>query len=270
MLFVKLGTLVGLAIILIGCASKPSGQLEEYADPIGGAIVTENPTMYSESLECLGWQFAETGISPYFAVGHIADATNTRNAAEGGSITEGASLMLMSALEKTQLAQVERVDMTIAKDEFRFAMDQLLGDPDDAKFKQLIAGRVRSADYYIVGGITELNFNIRSNSGELKIPEVGIGARYAVANIALDLRLVRTETLEIQRVVSMQKQIVGREYRAGIFDFLGSRFTVGLLNDKRAEPLQLGVRTVIERALIDLVSPLYKIDPALCLGAEIT
>jgi curli biogenesis system outer membrane secretion channel CsgG len=257
--------LLPLLFLLAGCATQVT-ESGNYADPIGSSIVTENPTIYSESLDCLGEAYRSRGLQSIYAVGYISDSTNTRTVTEGGSITEGASLMLISALSKAGLSQVERFDMRIAQDEVGFARDQLLGHPRDDEFKKLLAGSIRSADYYIVGGISELNFNIRSNVGELKIPEVGIGGRYAVINIALDLRLVETESLVIKRVVSMQKQIIGREFRAGFFDFLGSRFTVGLFNDKSAEPIQLGVRTVIERALIDLVSPLYEVDPSQCLS----
>jgi curli biogenesis system outer membrane secretion channel CsgG len=41
-----------------------------------------------------------------------------------------------------------------------------------------------------------------------------------VMNIALDLRLVNTRTLEVVDVVAYQKQVVGREVSLGVFDFL--------------------------------------------------
>jgi holdfast attachment protein HfaB len=45
-------------------------------------------------------------------------------------------------------------------------------------------------------------------------------ARMFVMNIAMDLRLVNTRTLEVVDVISYQKQIVGREVGLGLFDFL--------------------------------------------------
>ena len=42
-----------------------------------------------------------------------------------------------------------------------------------------------------------------------------------VMNVAIDLRLVQTTTLEVVDVISYQKQIIGREVSAGVFDFLG-------------------------------------------------
>ncbi len=257
---------LGLMLSLGACATLPPsvGDSGNYVDPIGGSFVTDNPTIYTGTLTCLAEGYAQKP-DLRIAVGRITDSTNTTTATDGGFITDGASLMLISALAKAGVSQVERYDMQVAKDDIKYAMDKLLGHPGEEKFKKLVAGRVRSADYYIVGGISELNFNIRANSGEIKISELGIGMRYAVLNIAMDLRLVHTETLEIERVVSMQKQILGREFKGGLFDFIGSTFTVALLDSKSAEPVQLGVRTVIERAVIDLVSPLYGVDPQPCL-----
>ena len=47
-----------------------------------------------------------------------------------------------------------------------------------------------------------------------------INGRIFVMNVAIDLRMVQTTTLEVVDVVSYQKQIVGREVSAGVFDFL--------------------------------------------------
>ena len=53
-------------------------------------------------------------------------------------------------------------------------------------------------------------------------------------NIAIDLRLVQTTTLEVVDVVSYQKQIIGREISAGVFDFLnGNVFDISA-GDRRA------------------------------------
>ena len=82
------------------------------------------------------------------------------------------------------------------------------------------------SDYYFVGGITELNYNIRSagvdaQGGHTDARDgVGnVGGRLYVMNIALDFRLIDTRTLEVVDVISYQKQIIGREVRAGVFSF---------------------------------------------------
>lgn len=83
-------------------------------------------------------------------------------------------------------------------------------------------------------------------------------------NVGLDLRLVDTKTLEVVDVISYQKQIVGREIRAGVFDMLGGYiFDVGA-GQSALEPIQLGVRSVIERAVLEMVSKLYATSPQNC------
>jgi len=252
-------------VSLSACVSNPEVNSKgNYSEPIGYSRVTDNPTIYSKALQCLGNKIdKQKELS--LAVGTVHDLTNTKSLSEGGMVTAGASLMVMSALSKAKIKLVERINMQVAKDEMRYAMDKILGNPKEDGYKALHAGRVKSSDYYITGGITELNFNIQTNKGELKIPEIGFGKRYAVMNIAIDMRLVSTETLEIENIVSLQKQIIGKEKKAGFFDFIGSSFTVALYNNKQTEPIQLGVRTIIERAVIDLITPLYQLDPSSCI-----
>jgi len=58
-------------------------------------------------------------------------------------------------------------------------------------------------------------------------------------------------------VISYQKQIIGRELSTGVFDFLnGNIFDVGV-GGRAQEPIQLAVRSVIERAVLEMSSNLY-------------
>ena len=119
------------------------------------------------------------------------------------------------------------------------------------------------SDFYLVGGITELNFNIRSNGvdaqgGRQDLTRVGVltGKSY-VMNVGLDLRLVETRTLEVVDVISYQKQIVGKEIGAGIFSFLGDQAINVSAGTGALEPIQLAVRTVVERAVVEMMANLY-------------
>ncbi len=130
------------------------------------------------------------------------------------------------------------------------------------------------SDFYLVGGITELNFNIRSSgldadggkasTGGVKAQ---IGARLFIMNVGLDMRLVNTRTLEVVDVVSYQKQIVGREISAGVFDILnGNTFDISA-GEGGLEPLQLGVRALIERGVLEMMANLYGAPgPQICLN----
>jgi curli production assembly/transport component CsgG/holdfast attachment protein HfaB len=85
-----------------------------------------------------------------------------------------------------------------------------------------------------------------------------------VMNIGLDLRLVNSRTLEVVDYVSYQKQIVGREIKAGVFDFFGGNlFSLGV-GSSAQEPIQLAVRAVVERAVLKLLVPLYGVNPTDC------
>jgi curli production assembly/transport component CsgG/holdfast attachment protein HfaB len=102
----------------------------------------------------------------------------------------------------------------------------LIGQEGDENVRRIYAGQMPGSDYYFVGGITELNYNIRSmgvdaQGGHTDARDgVGnIGGRLYVMNIALDFRVINTRTLEVVDVISYQKQIIGREVRAGVFSF---------------------------------------------------
>jgi curli production assembly/transport component CsgG/holdfast attachment protein HfaB len=85
-------------------------------------------------------------------------------------------------------------------------------------------------------------------------------------NIGLDLRLVDTRTLQVVDVISYQKQIIGRQVGIGVFDVLGGNVYNISAGEGALEPIQLGVRSVIERATLEMMSNLYGAPgPEMCL-----
>jgi len=85
-------------------------------------------------------------------------------------------------------------------------------------------------------------------------------------NVALDLRLVDTRTLEVVDVISYQKQIVGREVKAGVFDILNGNIFDISAGQGAQEPMQLAVRAEIERATLEFMANLYGVSgPEVCL-----
>jgi len=277
-------TTASLAVLLGGCVSPVAGPDGRYAAPIGNAPVTANPTPYSAALVCLG-DYARTHNlpSPRIAVGRIADYTGKEEAEGGRKITQGASLMAISALAKAGARLVERYDTSVSELELKYANNRLVTDVDGPvpegapiPYRRITAGQVPGSDFYLVGGITELNFNIRSagvdaNAGEVATTGMkgGIRGRVYVMNIGLDLRLVETRSLEVVDVVSYQKQIVGREISAGVFDFWnGNVFDVSA-GEGGLEPIQLAVRAVVERGVLEMMANLYGArGPEVCLDAR--
>jgi curli biogenesis system outer membrane secretion channel CsgG len=267
--------------VLAGCVSTSAGPSGQYATPIGNAPVTSNPTPYSTALYCLADYARRYNLpSPRMAVGRISDYTGSISSDGGRQITQGASLMANTALAKAGARIVERYDTSVSELELRYANNKLISDdqpnggPQDAAYRRILAGQVPGSDFYVVGGITEVNYNIRSGGFDIAGGEVqdngGSGmltGKVFVMNVAIDLRLVQTTTLEVVDVVSYQKQIVGREVSAGVFDFLnGNVFDISA-GTSGLEPVQLAVRALVERATVEFMANLYGAPgPEVCLN----
>ncbi|MBL4616736.1 MAG: holdfast anchoring protein HfaB [Robiginitomaculum sp.] len=267
------------AIIMVGvfllsaCASPTAGRNGLYAQPAGGAPVTANPTPYSAALSCLGGYSRSSGASiPRIAVGRIIDYTGKQEVEGGAKITQGASLMAISAFAKAGVRLVERYDTSVSELELKYANNKLISD-GGAGYRKIKAGSVSGSDFYVVGGITELNFNIASSgidayggSVNVKEPKGLFKASTYVMNIGLDLRLVDTRSLEVVDVISYQKQIIGYEVGAGIFAFFNNANIIDInAGSKALEPMQLAVRSTIERAVLEMTANLYGVSgPSVC------
>jgi len=269
----KLRTLLAAAVSALSvtaCATSTPGSDGLYATPTGSAPVTPNPTPYSQALVCMSSHARQAGrAAPRIAVGRIADYTG-QMAPEGGTrVTQGASLMAISALAKAGVRLVERFDTSVAELELRYANNQLITDEGEEQgFRQIYAGSIPGSDYYLVGGVTELNANIRSNGQDLfagdsvdSSPSGVFSRRVYVMNVGLDLRLIDLRTLEVVDVVSYQKQIIGRELSAGVFAFFGDAVVDVSAGGRSLEPIQLAVRSVVERAVLEMTSTLYGVSP---------
>ncbi|WP_408628090.1 holdfast anchoring protein HfaB [Alkalicaulis satelles] len=258
------------ALSVTACATSQSGSDGLYAEPTGGSPVVPNPTPYSQALVCMSAHARNAGrAAPRIAVGRIADYTG-QLAPEGGTrVTQGGSLMAMSALAKAGVRLVERFDTSVAELELRYANNQLITDESEEQgFRQIYAGSIPGSDYFLVGGITELNANIRSNGQDVfagdrvdSSPAGVFSRRLYVMNVGLDLRLIDSRTLEVVDVVSYQKQIIGRELSAGVFAFFGDAVVDVSAGGRSLEPVQLAVRSVIERAVLEMTSTLYGVNP---------
>jgi curli production assembly/transport component CsgG/holdfast attachment protein HfaB len=273
-----LKTLVALAAstALTACITPHSGNDGMYALPIGDAPVTANPTAYTPALECLhSFATGNNIAAPRIAVGRILDYTGSVSEEGGRRITQGASLMAMSAFNKAGARLVERFDTSVTELELRYANNRLIGQEGDENVRRIYAGQMPGSDYYFVGGITELNYNIRSagidaQGGHTDARDgVGnLGARLYVMNIALDFRLIDTRTLEVMDVISYQKQIIGRELRAGVFSFFDDTIIDIAAGERALEPVQLAVRAGVERAVVEVMSRFYNVnDSGVCASA---
>jgi curli biogenesis system outer membrane secretion channel CsgG len=261
---------------LTACITPHSGGDGMYALPIGDAPVTANPTAYTPALDCLQSYARQNNVAaPRIAVGRILDYTGSVSEEGGRRITQGASLMAMSAFNKAGARLVERFDTSVTELELRYANNRLIGQEGDENVRRIYAGQMPGSDFYFVGGITELNYNIRSagvdaQGGHTDARDgVGnLGGRLYVMNIALDFRLIDTRTLEVVDVISYQKQIIGRELRAGIFSFFDDTIVDIAAGERALEPVQLAVRAGVERAVVEVMSRFYRAqDSSVCAAA---
>jgi curli biogenesis system outer membrane secretion channel CsgG len=283
-LFKAAALLSTAAVMLAGCVSPVAGPNGNYAATIGNAPVTANPTPYSSALVCMaGYARNAHLVAPRIAVGRIADYTGKAESdGSGRKITQGASLMAMSAFAKAGMPLVERFDTSVSELELKYANNKLISDapnptPDKAaEYRRILAGQVPGSDFYVAGGITELNFNIRSSgidaSGGSPVATKFKGSltgQLFVMNVGLDLRLINTRTLEVVDVISYQKQVVGRQVGIGMFDFLnGNVFDVSA-GEGALEPMQLAVRSLVERAAVEMTANLYGMPgPQGCLQSD--
>lgn len=242
--------------MLTGCAQAIPGADSSGVTPTFSFPVTNNDTPYTQCLAELGKIRANN--LPVFAVGEVADKTGQINFDDNGhAISQGISEMVISALFKTQKARlVERLDLRIPLAEVKLAEQGRLNRSIDAY------GRLPASDFIVVGALTELNYNIVSGGAQLFVQGIGGGARTVVINVALDLRVIDSRTFQVRYVSSLQKQIYGYEVQANIFRFFGDtlvEFDAGAIKN---EPLQLGVRSVVEMAVLQIMTDFLKLPTA--------
>lgn len=249
--------LASAAILALGACSASSVNPKEGVRPVVGMPVTSNDTPYSECLHELSQVPANK--LPVFAVGEIADKTGQIDRTTNSTVlTQGVTEMMISALAKTERAHlVERFDLRIPLAEAKMVQQKITDQVPER------SAPIRASNFVVMGAITELNYNILSEGAGLFISGAGAAARTVVINVGLDVRVVNSQTFSVSYVSSLQKQIYGYEVEANVFRFFGSRlveFDAGRIQN---EPLQLGVRSVVEMSVYQIMTDFLKLpgDP---------
>ena len=237
-----------VAALSLGACTAQSVYPQEGVSPTLGLPVTTNDTPYSQCLAALAKLPGKN--LPVFAVGEIADKTGQIDRSNNGAVlTQGITEMMVSAFYKSQrVALVERFDLRIPLAEAKMVQQKLAVKPAQT------ARPIRASNFVVMGALTELNFNIVSEGARLAISGIGGGGRTVVINVGLDVRVVNSQSFDVSYVTSLQKQIFGYEVEANIFRFFGSRlveFDAGRIQN---EPLQLGVRSVVEMAVYQIMT----------------
>jgi curli biogenesis system outer membrane secretion channel CsgG len=263
------------------CTTIPSMQkLAPNETPIlVGPAVRDNRTPLEASLACFADEVTRSGRpAVVIGVGDIKDYTGKYSINEGNAITQGGALMVYSALGKMAgaVGVAERFDPVIAERELGYTDRRQLGDgqahevagpngPQRVPWLPYFGGSIIQSDYFIVGGVTEVNYDIQSKGAEVGVNNVGGKARTFTQSVAVDLRIVDTKTLMVVKTVSLAKQFNGYEVGFNTFRFFGSDLFDVNIGAKGQEPLQLGIRTVLEEGVIRLVGAVTRTNPERCM-----
>lgn len=271
----RIALCVLVCLALTGCAKINLQKIapgEAYI--VLGPAVRDNRTPLDTTYQCYNKKLVTKGLATgklkgklHIAVGEIKDYTGRYSDTEGSAITQGGSPMVFSGLAKLRNAVIvhERFDTRVTDQELQYIAKKHLGDGsvyeisgERVPWMPYYGGSVKKSDFTILGGVTEVNYNIQSGGAEFRIDNAGPEARIYTMSVAADLRLVNTDTLEIVSAVSMQKQFTGYEVGIDVFRFFGLSgkdrlFDVNAGN-KSQEPLQLGVRAILEEAVLKLIA----------------
>lgn len=244
------GALLGLSAMAVAACSGTGAYPQKGVKPNYSFPVTDNNTPYTQCLKQL--RQINGGNLPIFAVGEVADKTGALDNSgdeAGYKLTQGVSEMMISALAKTGKARlVERLDLRIPLAEVKLA--------EQGRLSRSVQeyGPMPASDFIVTGALTELNYNIVSDGAKLLVSGVGAGVRTVVMNVALDLRVVNSKTFEVAYVSSLQKQILGFEVESNVFRFFGDTLIEFNAGQVKNEPLQLGVRSVVEMATYQIMT----------------
>lgn len=252
------------------------------APTVLGPSVRDNVTPMEPVMACFADHVAAAGLAPVVvAVGDVKDYTGKYNINEGNAITQGGALMVYSALGKLSGAVriAERFDPVIAERELGYADRRQLGDGrnhalagangsagQSVPWLPYFGGTINKSDYFIVGGITELNYNINSGGAEVGVNQISAKARTFSQSVGVDLRIVDTKTLMVVRTVSLTKQFNGYEVGFNVFRFFNSKLFDIDIGGKGQEPVQLGVRAALEEGVVRLIGAVTKVDYQPCMA----
>ena len=247
------------ALALTGCTTFP--QLSRPTDAFYGPVPLATTTPADDALVCLSQSPRVRNSGIVFAVHTIPDQTNKITSDEGGVVPRDAAGMLISALQKAGVQQVNRSNTVVTEWEIARAREQILGDGGPATvgnqtvdFRPIEQGSLRGSDFVIDGAITQLDFNTYSGGAEATVAGFGGGARVYALTAAVDLRVTNTKSTEIVRAGTYSKQAVGTEVFASVFRFFSNDLYDIRIGDKSQEGLHAGIRWVLAEAAYDIVS----------------
>ena len=265
MLTLKASVAALTALALSGCVHL--GEMGRPFDQFSGPVPLATTTPADDALLCLSQTPGVQRSGIVFAVHTVTDQTNKFTSEEGGVVPRDVAGMLVTALQKAGVRQVNRSNTVVTEWEIARAREQILGDGGSVTvgnqtvdFRPITPGSLRGSDYVIDGAITQLDFNTYSGGAEASVMGFGGGARLYALTVAIDLRVTNTQSTEIVRAGTYSKQAVGTEVFASVFRFFSNDLYDIRIGDKSQEGLHAGLRWVVAEAAYDIVSSLANHD----------
>lgn len=252
---------MAVAVVLAGCQGLPP----EFSSPraaYNGAIPTVVATPADDALECLSNTPNVRNSGRVFSVHVISDLTQKIEVEEtGGFVPRDTAGMLVTALARAGVRQVNRVNTTVTEFEIARAREQIVGDGrnvvvegESLPYRPLERGSLRGSDIVIDGAITQLDFNTYSAGVEGSIFGIGAGQRNFALTVAADIRVTDTRSTDLLIAEAYAKQAVGTEIYGSVFRFFDDELFDVQIGSKSQEGLHAGIRWMLAEAAYDIVA----------------
>jgi len=261
-----------LALLLAGCTVAPPG--DRPVATLRGPVPVRSVTPLDDALACLR-AHRPADMDLRFAVYTVPDRTGVMDYdGPGKYVPQAAELMLITALARAGVRQVNRTAVAVTEWELKQALEKRLGEGAPVTvgetrypFRPIRMGQLLGSSYTIFGAITELDFDIVSDGVEASVGGLGAKARGYYVSVGVDIVVADTRTTEIVWARSYRKQIWGREIEAGLFRFFdvnpggNGRGAGGIgvelfdirLGRQQNEPIHASLRWVMAQAAYDIV-----------------
>ena len=262
--------------VLAGCSSSSRHEYKEVR-LLKGPVITENNTRYTSGLSCVSSRI-NLAKKVKITIDQIPDKSGKMSSNEGYKITQGVEAMAITALSKIKAIQVvERRNIGAFNIESELMQKKRIGDKKRyklsngryIKYKPMLSGKIHSADYYITGAVTEVNYNIYSGGKLLNVSGLEFGGKTVMMNVAMDLRIINVHTLDVIDSISLQKQFVGTRTKSGLYRFMDKQLVNYDGGSSTDEPIQMGVRALVERGVAQLVGRLFSVRVNECYQDDI-
>jgi len=212
-------------------------------------IISGEPNVTTATQLLAALPSREQEEKPALAVYSITDNTGQMKDMGSSVVTQGATDMLITALQRSRQFQVlDRAGFNDFMNEQNLQTENRLSAGEGP-----MVGEMTGADYIIDGSITEYQVDKKTGGIGLSIGGLGGSKEYALATTAIDLRLVETTSGEVVWAESFKGEIEGERVGVETFSFMGDNIVEFETGRGEQEVINLVIRTLLEEAVFEIV-----------------